>query len=135
MSQWEVGSAGTWTIPDLIVPPDVKRLALEMDLDLNNHLTSPINTTILSKSNLVLVMESGQMEAIVIEFPSISRKVRLLSEVAEGVFYDIPDPFINNEYNPKEIAVEIQDLIEKGFQNICELANNLAAQSLNFRSH
>jgi protein-tyrosine phosphatase len=128
-SQWEVGSAGTWTLPNLKVFPDIIRLAFEMDLDLNNHLTRPIDMTILSKSDLVLVMEAGQKEAIVVEFPSIRRRVFLFSEVAEGIVYDIPDPFINDKYNPKEIAIEIQDLIEKGYQNICELANNLAAQT------
>jgi protein-tyrosine phosphatase len=128
-SHWEVGSAGTWTLPNLTVPPDIKRLALEMEIDLNNHLSRPVDMTILSKSDLVLVMEAGQKEAIEIDFHQLHERVFLFAKVALGIDYDIPDPFINVKYSPEEIAREIQKIIETGFKNICQLACSLATQS------
>jgi len=38
-------------------------------------------------------MEAGQKEALQVEFPKEREKIFLLSEAAEGVPYDIPDPF------------------------------------------
>jgi protein-tyrosine phosphatase len=130
-NQWEVASAGIWTQPNLTVPPDVKRLALKMEIDLNNHLSRQVDMTILSRSDLVLVMETGQKEAIVIEYPLLHERVFLFAKVAVGIDYDIPDPFINGKFNPEEIAREIQKIIETGYKNICQLACNLAAQSTN----
>ena len=46
----------------------------------------------LKESDVVLVMEEGQKEAIQNEFPFAQNKVHLLSEVVEGVAYDVPDP-------------------------------------------
>ncbi len=76
----------------------------------------------LSQSNLVLVMEAGQKEALQVEFPKESGKVYLLSEVAEGVPYDIPDPSDPDIATHKEIAKELYELIKRGYKNICNLA-------------
>ena len=67
-------------------------------------------------------MEAGQKEALQVEFPKEREKIYLLSEVADGVPYDIPDPFGPDSATHQEIANELYELIKRGFENICNLA-------------
>jgi protein-tyrosine phosphatase len=121
---WSVGSAGTWAQPGL--PPDARALqdARDMGLDITSHRSRQVNAVLLSQSNLVLVMEAGQKEALQVEFPKEREKVFLLSEVAVGVPYDIPDPFGPEGATHQEIANELFELIKRGFEKICNLALN-----------
>jgi len=123
-ASWSVGSAGTWTEPGM--PPDARALqdARDWGLDINTHRSRQINANLLAKSNLVLVMEAGQKEALQVEFPEEREKIFLLSEAAEGVPYDIPDPFGPDRVTHQEIAYELYGLINRGFVNICNLARN-----------
>jgi protein-tyrosine-phosphatase len=121
--KWSVGSAGTWAQPGL--PPEAVALkdARNRGLDIKDHRSRQVNANILSTSNLILVMEAGQKEALQVEFPKESKKIYLLSEVAEGIQYDIPDPFGPDGGTHQEIANELYELIKRGFENICGLAN------------
>lgn len=89
---WSVGSAGTWTKPGL--PADARALqdASVWGLDIKAHRSWQVNADLLSRNNLVLVMEAGQKEALQVEFPKDKEKIFLLSEVADGVPYDFPEP-------------------------------------------
>jgi len=119
---WAVGSAGTWTQPGLA--PDARALkdARIRGLDIKAHRSRQVNANILTQSNLVLVMEAGQKEALQVEFPNEREKIYLLSEVADGISYDIPDPFGPESGTHQEIAYELYDLIKRGFENICKLS-------------
>jgi protein-tyrosine phosphatase len=108
------------------MPPDARALqdARDWGLDIKAHRSRQVNANILSQSNLVLVMEAGQKEALQIEFPWEREKIYLLSEAVEGASYDIPDPFGTDGPTHQEIANELCVLIERGFENICNLALN-----------
>lgn len=120
--QWTVGSAGTWTVPDLPPVSPAVLAARALDLDITNEKSTPISREELAKFNLILVMEASHREAILSEFPELDGRVYLLSEAATGVRYDIPDPMKSDTDDAETIAAEIVDLIRKGFQNICKLA-------------
>jgi protein-tyrosine-phosphatase len=94
-------------------------------LGITNDRSNLINQEELAKYNLVLVMEAGHKEAILSEFPPMSDRVYLLSEVATGISYDIPDPSKSEGEESIEVAAEIGDLIRRGFQNICRLASQI----------
>lgn len=118
---WRVKSAGTWTTPNQPPLPNAVRVAGELDLDLANHTTCTVTAEELSKYDLVLVMEQGHKEAITYEFPRVCRKLHLLSEVADHVEYDVPDP-ADPDVDLKKVARELCDLVERGFPEICQLA-------------
>jgi len=122
---WSVGSAGTWAQPGL--PPDGRALqdARDRKLDIKSHRSRQVNAVLLSQSNLVLVMEAGQKEALQFEFPKDREKIYLLSEVTDGIPYDIPDPFGPDSGTHQEIANELYEIIRRGFENICKLAHNI----------
>jgi protein-tyrosine phosphatase len=125
---WRVESAGTWAAVDQPPLPAALQAAAACDLTLEGHKARMVEDSILSSADLILVMESGQREAIISEFPKVRKRVFLLSKVVEGIDYDIPDPLASEEYLTEEIAKEVCELVSKGFRKICDLAQHLSAQ-------
>jgi protein-tyrosine phosphatase len=119
--QWIVASAGTWTDPGLPPFPDSVRVAQDLGLNIMDHTTRTVTADELAKYDLVLVMEQGHKEAIMREFSLTCRKLHLLSEVVDHIEYDISDP-ANAYVDAKEIAIEVCGLIQRGFSQICALA-------------
>ena len=120
VKDWSILSAGTWTTDGLPAMPDAIQRAKQIGLDLQEHRSRAITGEILQEADLVLVMESGQKESLQIEFPFCREKILLLSEAAEGIPYNIPDP-IENPLNV-EVASEICRLVRSGFDKIYALA-------------
>jgi protein-tyrosine phosphatase len=119
-NQWSVGSAGTWTLPGLRPFPDAVRVAQELGLNISDHTTRLITAHELSRYDLILVMEQGHKEAILREFSLDCKKLHLLSEVIDHIEYDISDP-ADSQVNAKEVAIELCNLIQRGFSKICTL--------------
>jgi protein-tyrosine-phosphatase len=80
---------------------------------------------LLDNFDLIVVMKVGHKEAICIEFPLEYSRVYLLSEIVDGIVYNIPDPAASN-INPKEIRRELATLIAKCKERILFLANSLS---------
>jgi len=118
---WVVLSAGTWTTNGMSPMKEAVQLAREFGLDIQSHRSTVITGDMLQEANLVLVMESGQKEALQVEFPAYRRKILLLSEATRGISYDIPDPILGTAGVGVDIVPEICELIRGGFNQICEL--------------
>jgi protein-tyrosine-phosphatase len=123
-ASWIVDSAGTWTTRGLPVLPEVALLARRYDLDLTGHRSKPVTGKLLKVQHLILVMEAGQQEALYNEFPAVRGRVRLLSQVAEGRAYNIPD-WMDTPDSVLKIGETLHEIIQKGFLNICRLALQL----------
>ena len=72
--------------------------------------------------DLILVMEKSHQESLMVEFPEMKEKIFLLTQVATGVGYDVPDPGVVKGDTFLDIATELSDLVDGGFQAICLLA-------------
>ncbi len=119
--KWRVESAGTWAVHGLGAP-GMTLAAASLGLDgLERHRSRQLNRELLAGFDLVLVMESGHKEAICAEFPSACPRVYLLSEVVDGLPYDIPDP-ADRGVDPGEVASLLSDLIARGKDKILALA-------------
>jgi protein-tyrosine-phosphatase len=125
---WSVGSAGTWAEPDLPVIPSAKWMADHLGIDLEAHKSRRINLELLAQYGLILVMEHSHQEALLVEFPEIKDRLFLLAKVAAGVAYDVPDPFVLQDETFLDIARELSDLIDNGFDEICLLARQVQRQ-------
>lgn len=133
---WKVSSAGTWTLPGQPVIPLVESIARGLDLDLSAHRSAVVNERLLLSHDLILVMEPGQKEALLAEFPSQGEHVYLLSQVVESKQYAIPDTFQTAD-QVGEVAQLLQDLLFNGYRGICVLAvylHNLRQQTGNDRA-
>ena len=123
---WRVGSAGTWTDSGLSPARDAVQAARQLGVSLDGHATCLVNEALLSEYDLILVMEMGHKEALESEFPAVQDRVLLLSEVVDGMLYDIPDPALSEESSLQEIANEVCNLVRKGFRSICSQADRLS---------
>ena len=119
-NEWKVISAGTWTSDGLPAMTEAIQKAKKIGLDIQDHRSKVITRDLLEEADLILVMESGQKEALAIEFPSYREKILLLSEAANGTVHDIPDPILKP--SDVDVVAEICDLVHIGFDRICALA-------------
>src|SRR5271157_1892556 len=70
--KWRVESAGTWTKPGLPVSPLALQIAQQLGLrGLESHITHQVSQELLDEFDLILVMESGHLEAIASEFHNV----------------------------------------------------------------
>ena len=121
---WVVGSAGTWAQPGQPVVPVVLDVARHFGIDLASHRAARVSHHLLSGSDLILVMQSSQKEALQVEFPALADNIYLLSNVVERGFYDIPDLY-SSEREAMEVALDLNELIRRGRERICVLAGAL----------
>jgi len=120
---WMVDSAGTWTQPGQPVSPETIRAAAKFGVNLEGHLSQLISADLLSRFNLVLVMEKGHKEALDQEFPFAIHKTHQISQVVDHLTYDVPDP-LNSGQEIAILASDLYKLIERGYKIICELAQD-----------
>jgi protein-tyrosine phosphatase len=126
--KWAVDSAGTWTNPGNRIPPSVLQIFHRLGLlGLSRHRTRQLTQTLADNSNLIIVMEFNQKEAILAEFPNVNKRVFILSEICEGIAYDIPDPALHG-VDPEKVAAEILKLIKIGAGQISRTAQTLSEQ-------
>jgi protein-tyrosine-phosphatase len=122
-ADWEVSSAGLWTESGLPPVPTALTAAEGMGLNISNHRTQPITTELLSRSDLIIVMQASQREALQVEFPETAGKIILLSETADGIAYDIPDPFDAVDSH-QDLAKEVCSLVKRGYNRIAYIVRN-----------
>src|SRR3990172_3765794 len=78
--RWRVESAGTWAGNGINAPAIALQVAGSLGLaGLEGHLSRRVDQELLAQFDLVIVMERGHKEALCIEFPSVCRRVYLLS--------------------------------------------------------
>jgi protein-tyrosine phosphatase len=121
---WTIASAGTWGIPGEPAIPEVVVPAGRFGIQLSDHRSRRVSEGLLSTYDLILVMQAGQKEALLSEFPPLKERVYLLSEVVERRTYDIPDA-LGSEQETAEVVAELHSLIERGLDSICILATYL----------
>ena len=121
---WKIASAGTWTTPGLPALPLARKLAHDHGINIDDHRTMLVSRAQLIEFDLVLVMESGHKEALLNEFPFAAGYLFMLSEVVDGLRYDIRNPTSSLQEAEKCIT-DLCELIERGFEKICSLAESV----------
>jgi len=124
---WSVESAGSW-VHDLVPPtPEAFVEATKRGLDISDQISRGIEELDLDSIDLLIVMEQGQKESILLDFPEIADRTFLLTELS-GPAYSIPDPYVTKE--PCDvIAQEIETLIKDNVEKIITLAKKSNRQS------
>lgn len=122
LEDWDVWSAGTWTESGLPPAAAALKAARRLGLDIERHRSQSITSDLLLRSDLVIVMQASQQEAILVDFPHAAGKIMLLSEIVEGIKYDIPDPIVSLDGSDQELAKVIINLVKQGYKKICVMA-------------
>lgn len=120
LGEWNVESAGTWAIPRQVPTAESIRDAKTLELDLGGHVTRMVDAQILRGADLIVVMEKGQKEALLTEFPECGARTYLLAELLQGVPFNVADPVAYPGEHDKVLR-EMCDVIGRAFERIVEL--------------
>ena len=115
--EWEVDSAGTWTVDNMPAAEMAVTVLKEMGLDLSKHRSTDVARLDLQNYDLILTMERGHKESLVVEFPQSSDRIHMLTEMVSSSF-DIPDPIGGTIQDFKETVALLENLLIRGYSNI-----------------
>ena len=118
--EWRVESAGTWAFEGEMASAYSQQVMAEKGLDISRHRSRQVTGEMLQDFNLILTMEVGQKEALQVEFPTLARRVFLLSEMA-GRVEAVEDPYGSSIADYQEAAKQMDAILEKGMLRIIGL--------------
>ena len=121
---WRIASAGIWAKPGHPVVSGLAEAAQTFGIDLSSHRSVRVSQSLIADYDLLLVMQAGQKEALLSEFPELEDRVYLLSELTERRSYDIPDA-LGSAQEMLEVIAELESLLQRGLQSICVMATYL----------
>ena len=121
IGDWEAGSAGTWAVPGLPALPHVVEAADQLGIDLTSHRSQRVSAELLSRYDLILVVQETHREMLVNEFPPFKDQIYLLSQVINHEAYDLPDTYESMQ-GVMQVCVVLNDLIRRNLHYICVLA-------------
>lgn len=118
--KWRVESAGTWGLDGSDMADSVKTVLEEMGITAEEHSARTVDPALLDSFDLIVAMEKDQVEALRIEFPKISGRVYLLSEMI-GERFDIQDPIGEPLEEFRKTAKVLSLIMDQGFDKILQL--------------
>ncbi|MFP8967008.1 low molecular weight protein-tyrosine-phosphatase [Pokkaliibacter sp. CJK22405] len=114
-NNFNISSAGIAALTGKPIDPTSAELLTENGIDSSAHIAQQLNSDLISKNDLILVMEKGHIDAICSRYPSARGKVQLLGRWQGDV--EIPDPYRQQrpafEHAYKLIAQGVADWAKK----------------------
>jgi protein-tyrosine-phosphatase len=94
----EVGSAGLAALPGSSASSHAEKVALESSVSLDEHKARLVNAELITRADLILVMEPGHRQQLLDRYPRASDKIYLLRHFARHGSRErgIPDPYGTN---------------------------------------
>jgi tRNA threonylcarbamoyl adenosine modification protein (Sua5/YciO/YrdC/YwlC family) len=114
----EVMPAGTGVFIQSGASSETIAVLAEEGIDATDHLARPINTILLKKADLIIVMTRRHRAQVLERVPQVENRVYLLKEFADvssndEATLDIPDPIGQSRGMYKECLREIKEAIHK----------------------
>lgn len=118
---WRIESAGTWAPAGRPVDPQVAAILSARGLDVHSHRSREVSGEMLLGFPLIIAMEPGQKEAMLVEFSGLKGRVYTLAEMA-GENGSVEDPTGGPPEAYLQTAGEIERLLRRAFDNIVSMA-------------
>ena len=123
MAEISVTSAGTRAVPGRGA---IDLLLNDPQLNAGGHFTRHkaklIDSALVDQASLIITMEVNQKEALRVEYPAYRFKIKTLSQLADGIEYDIND--LNNELEfDRTIMAELKMLVRRAYPGILRAVN------------
>jgi protein-tyrosine-phosphatase len=118
---WVVHSAGTWGMGGVPAAEEAVEALAVRGVDIGDHRSRIVKGQIIRNSDLILTMEKGHKEALMVEFPEKEGQIFMLTELV-GQPYDFPDPIGQPLEAFQEAARDLQHLLDGGFAEILKRA-------------
>jgi protein-tyrosine phosphatase len=91
----EARSAGTWAVSGSPASENAVRASSELGIDIEEHRSTPLSRALVYGADLILTMEPGHLEEIVVHVPEARGKAHLLTSYADpenGSARGVDDP-------------------------------------------
>lgn len=118
---WRIESAGVGALDGQPATFESILVAAEHGVDIGGHLSRAATLERVELFSLVLVMEQRHKDILDDEFPQLSERVRLMTELV-GETGDIWDPVGTGIENYRVMADRVKHILEAGFDRLGELA-------------
>jgi protein-tyrosine-phosphatase len=118
--RWQIRSAGTWADLGRPATQPAQAVLQRRNLDLSDHRSRPLDADLLAEATIVLVMTRHHQESIQIEFPEVSGKIYMLSQLI-GRKFDIEDPYGGSLDDYEMCAMDLQNILTNGYDRLVEL--------------
>jgi len=114
----EVVSAGTGVFLQSTASAETIAVLHDEGVDATNHLSQPVSTILLKKSDLIIVMTRGHRTQVLERVPAVEKRVYLMKEFFNTSsnfqdHLDISDPIGKPHSAYKDCLVEIKEAIHK----------------------
>ena len=103
-----VRSAGVMAYPGDIASPPAVGVARELQAELSDHRSRPVNPELLAEATDVIAMTRGHLAVLTMRFPNLGPDPRLL---CEGL--DLPDPIGGDTNEYRACAQMIADNLDR----------------------
>ena len=120
---WWVESAGICAARGALVSAEVLRLLAQRGLDLSHQRSKPLEDLPLEQFDLILVMEREQQHVVQARYPTLAKRVCLLTEMAGGDD-DLDDPYGGGAAAYERMLADLENLLERGMGAILERAED-----------
>ena len=124
---WRVESAGVWANEGAPATAYSRQVLRERGLDLENHRSQPVAAELLAEFDLILVMEDRHRAFIQANYPQAADRVHLLTAMVDQA-HNIDDPVWGTEEAYRATEKELDDLLDRGFERIVELATSTSSR-------
>jgi protein-tyrosine-phosphatase len=118
---WTVSSAGTWALTKRTAAHNSQIVSAQYGLDISSHISRMVEEAYLKEADLVLCMEEGHVEALMVEFPAEAYKIYPITAMS-GPTYSVKDPFGGSLLDYQVMIAELTRIIDNGFDRIIKLA-------------
>ena len=119
--EWRIESAGTWALGGASAASGSENALRARGIDLEDHRARGVTREMLANFDLILTMERGHKEAMRVEFPDLTNRVYLISEMIDQGF-DIRDPMGGTNEDFEETLDTLERILIQGFNRVCELS-------------
>jgi protein-tyrosine-phosphatase len=122
LEKWQIASAGCWAYPGMPATAKAIITVAGVGADLSKHKSRLVSAELLSQYQLILCMEYAHVDFIISQFPEITDKVFLLSQMV-GDEYEIDDPVGQSQEAYDRCAQIILSILQQGLERIRSLSS------------
>lgn len=130
--QIEVRSAGTWAVSGSPASENAVKVAADSGIDIEEHRSTPLSHALIQGADLILTMEPGHLEEILVHMPEARGKAHLLPSYADpehGSPRGVDDPIGGALFAYEQTYRELHRLLTAAVRRIIPEVRAMANRS------
>ncbi|GJM41600.1 MAG: hypothetical protein DHS20C20_18820 [Ardenticatenaceae bacterium] len=93
----------------------------DRELDIQPHRSQPVTAALMQQADLLLCLETGHAKSLRVAYPAHQHKIYTIRQMVNKRG-SVRDPYGGSRRHYERMVAEVDELIERGFPRIQELA-------------